>query len=115
MGAKYSFTLFLSYSFSILSVLQCGQIFFQSLWLITILIAEAIKNGSTHIFINLCIVAGAELVCIVEKTRCQVSAASVAKIAVSLSLISQTIIMSGSCLTIDLSPVENEYQISGFT
>jgi hypothetical protein len=58
-------------------------------------------------FISLCTVAAAELVCIVETTKCHVNAASTARIAVSLSLISQTIIISGSCLTSDLNHVEN--------
>jgi hypothetical protein len=60
-------------------------------------------------------VAVALFVCIVDKTKCQVNAASTAKTAVSLSLISHTIIISGSCLTNDLSHVENVNQISGLT
>jgi hypothetical protein len=60
-------------------------------------------------------VAVAEFVCIVERTKCHVNAASIAREAVSLSLISHTIIISGSCLTRLLSHVEKVYHISGFT
>jgi len=49
----------------------------------------------------------------VERTKCQVKAASTASVAVSVSLISQTIIISGSCLTNDLSQVAKVYQIEG--
>jgi len=66
-------------------------------------------------FISLCTVPAAEFVCIVDTTKCQVKAASTASTAVSLSLISQTIIISGSCLTSDLNQEENVYHISGFT
>lgn len=48
-------------------------------------------------------VSAAELVCTVEKTRCPVIAASIAISSVSLSRISPTIIISGSCLSTDLS------------
>jgi hypothetical protein len=76
--------------------------------------ALTIKNGSIHMFISLWTVAAALFVWIVDKTKCQVNAASILKTAVSLSLISHTIIMSGSCLTILLSQFANVYQISGF-
>jgi hypothetical protein len=65
-------------------------------------------------FINLCTVAAALFVCIVDNTKCQVKAASILKTAVSLSLISHTIIISGSCLTRLLSQFANVYPISGF-
>jgi hypothetical protein len=57
----------------------------------------------------------AEFVWIVDKTKCPVNAASTASVAVSLSLISHTIIISGSCLTNDLSHVAKVNHISGFT
>jgi len=88
-------------------VLQFEQILFASLWLIIIFIAEERRNGSTHILINLWTVPGAELVWIVDTTKCPVRAASTARVAVSSSLISPTIIISGSCLTSDLSQAEN--------
>ena len=56
-----------------------------------------------------------ELVCSVDKTKCPVRAALIASEAVSLSLISPTIIISGSCLTNDLNPMEKVNPISGFT
>ncbi|MBT3726376.1 hypothetical protein HOG21_01370 [bacterium] len=55
------------------------------------------------------------MVCIVDKTKCHVNAASTASVAVSISLISHTIMISGSCLTRLLNHVENVYPISGFT
>ncbi len=58
-------------------------------------------------------VADAELVWIVESTKCHVRAASILRLAVSLSLISHTMMISGSCLTRDLSPEANVYPISG--
>jgi hypothetical protein len=60
-------------------------------------------------------VADAEFVCIVESTKCHVKAASIANIAVSLSLISHTIIIFGSCLTNDLSQLAKSNHILGFT
>jgi len=60
-------------------------------------------------------VAEAELVCIVDNTRCQVKEASIASVAVSVSLISHTIIISGSCLTKDLSQSAKLNPILGLT
>jgi len=45
---------------------------------------------------------------------CQVIDASIASFAVSSSLISQTIIISGSCLNSDLNQFAKEKLISGF-
>jgi hypothetical protein len=77
--------------------------FFTSLWAIITLNDAGIKKGFTHIFITLVMVSAAELVCIVDKTRCHVSEASIAISTVSLSLISHTIMISGSCLSAVLS------------
>jgi len=63
---------------------------------------------------SLCIVCTAEFVCKVEKTICQVILASTASFAVSSSLISQTIIISGSCLRSDLSQFAKEKFILEF-
>jgi len=115
IGDKNSFTFCSSKSLRGCSFLQSLQSLFQSLWDITIFIADASRNGSTHIFMSLCTVQAAELVWIVDKTKCHVNAASTASVAVSLSLISHTIIISGSCLTRLLKPEEKVYQISGFT
>ncbi|MDP2395382.1 MAG: hypothetical protein Q8S84_07660 [bacterium] len=54
------------------------------------------------------------MVCIVEKTICHVIDASTANFAVSSSLISHTIIISGSCLSILLSHLANVKLIAGF-
>jgi hypothetical protein len=66
-------------------------------------------------FKTLVIVSDALFVCIVEKTKCHVSDASIAISTVSLSLISQTIIISGSCLREVLSQYAKVYHIRGFT
>ena len=66
-------------------------------------------------FISLWMVHAAELVWIVDNTKCHVSADSTARLAVSLSLISHTIIISGSCLRSVLSQLANVYHTSGFT
>jgi len=80
-----------------------------------ILTAAGIKNSLTHIFNIRVIVSLDELVCIVENTKCHVKLASIAMSIVSLSLISQTIIISGSCLNAVLSHLAKVYQISGLT
>jgi hypothetical protein len=61
------------------------------------------------------IVSAAEFVWIVDKTKCHVKLASMAMSTVSLSLISHTIIISGSCLRAVLNPYAKLYHISGFT
>ena len=73
---------------------------------------DEIKNGSTPISIRRGITPMALFVCNVDKTKCPVKAACVANSAVSLSLISPTIIMSGSWRKIDLNPEEKVYPIS---
>gem|GEM_PF-629116 len=52
---------------------------------------------------------------IVPNTKCHVKAASIANLAVSLSLISHTSIISGSCLKRVLRPLEKSYHISLLT
>jgi hypothetical protein len=52
-------------------------------------------------------VSAADFVCKVESTKCHVRLALVAVSSVSLSLISQTIIISGSCLRIALNQFLN--------
>jgi hypothetical protein len=74
-----------------------------------------IKNGCTSILIILVIVSAAEFVWIVDNTKCHVKDASIAISTVSLSLISPTMIISGSCLNAVLSQYANVYHISGFT
>jgi hypothetical protein len=59
-------------------------------------------------------VCEAEFVWIVEKTICPVIDASTANFAVSSSLISQTIIISGSCLKRLLSHLAKVNSIAGF-
>jgi hypothetical protein len=56
---------------------------------------------------TLVIVSEAEFVCIVENTKCHVMAASIAVSNVSSSLISHTIIISGSCLNAALNQEAN--------
>jgi len=94
--------------------LQSKHNFLTSLCETIILRDELIKRGSTHKLTNLCIVWTAEFVCRVEKTICHVIEASTANFAVSSSLISHTIIISGSCLRRDLSHLANEKSIAGF-
>ena len=55
------------------------------------------------------------LVCRVERTKWPVKEALIAKESVSLSRISPTIIMSGSCLTSARKPVAKEKPIFGLT
>ena len=88
--------------------------FLANLCEITILNEEVISRGSTHKLINLCIVCVAEFVWIVEKTICPVIEASTASLAVSSSLISHTIIISGSCLNKLLSHLAKVKLIVGF-
>ena len=57
----------------------------------------------------------ASIVWRVDKTKCPVKAALMAKPTVSLSLISPTIIISGSCLTKDLRPLAKVKPIFGLT
>jgi len=54
--------------------------------------------GLTSILVNLGMDSIAELVCKVVKTKCPVNAAFIAISAVSCVLVSQTKIISGSCL-----------------
>ncbi|MEI8252697.1 MAG: hypothetical protein WCG25_02940 [bacterium] len=75
----------------------------QSLCAITKLKVPTIIYGFAHKFSTLVIVSTAEFVCTVENTRCHVMADSIAISKVSLSRISQTIIISGSCLNQPLS------------
>jgi hypothetical protein len=77
-----------------------SQSFLNNLCQITKFKAGASIKGSTPIFINLETASIAVFVCKVESTKCQVNAAFIAIFAVSKSLISHTIIMSGSCLKI---------------
>jgi len=88
---------------------------FTSLCAIIILTEAGNKNGCTPILIILVIVSDALLVWIVDRTKCHVKDASIAISTVSLSLISQTIIISGSCLRAVLNQYAKVYQISGFT
>ena len=76
---------------------------------------EAIKKGSTPISIKRVTALGASLVCNVLNTSCPVSDALIAISAVSESLISPTITISGLCLNIDLRPFEKVRPMSGFT
>ena len=76
---------------------------------------EAIKNGSTFMSRSRGSAPAAELVCKVESTRCPVKAAFIAKEAVSLSRISPTMMMSGSCRTSERSPLAKVKLMSGLT
>ena len=58
---------------------------------------------------------GASLVCRVERTRCPVRAACTAFSAVSLSLISPTMIMSGSCRRMVLNELAKVTPMAGWT
>jgi hypothetical protein len=87
------------------SCLQYGQILLTSLCAIIVSKAEAIIYGFNHIFKSLSRVSAADLVCRVESTKCPVKEACVAVSKVFQSRISQTIIISGSCLNIALKPV----------
>ncbi|MBT3728617.1 hypothetical protein HOG27_00640, partial [bacterium] len=101
-------------SFNEISFLQVHNLF-TSLCAIITLNDAGIKNGCTHIFNTLVIVSDALFVWIVDKTKCHVKDASMAISTVSLSLISHTIIISGSCLSAVLNQYANVYHISGFT
>jgi hypothetical protein len=72
-------------------------------------------NGLAQRLKALVNVSTAELVWIVENTKCHVMADSIAISSVSLSRISHTIIISGSCLKADLSPERKVNQISDLT
>ena len=76
---------------------------------------ELIKYGGNFISISLLIDDIALLVCIVLITKCPVEAALIAILAVSTSLISPIIIISGSCLSMDLRPTSNVKPILSFT
>ena len=78
--------------------------FFTSLCAITILNDAGIRNGCTPILRTLVIVSDALLVCIVDSTRCHVKDASIAISTVSLSLISHTMMISGSSRTACFMP-----------
>ena len=67
-----------------------------SLWAKMTFRVEEIKKGSTFISIKRGIAPAAEVVCRVDNTKCPVRAALMARLAVSLSLTSPTMIMSGS-------------------
>gem|GEM_PF-1604805 len=86
------------------SILQSGQVVLTSLCAITRLKVPAIMYGFAQRLKTLVSVSAAEFVCIVENTKCQVIAASIAVSSVSKSRISQTIMISGSCLIAPLSP-----------
>ena len=70
------------------------------------------KYLSTSISKSLSIVFKESLVCIVDKTKCPVIDARTAILAVSVSRISPTIIILGSCLKIDLKAVAKSSPIS---
>jgi hypothetical protein len=101
-------------SFSGICFLQL-QSFFTNLCAIMAFTEAGIKNGCTHILSILVMVSDALFVWIVDKTKCPVKDASIAISTVSLSLISHTIMISGSCLSAVLSPFANVYHIPGFT
>jgi len=77
--------------------------------------ADAKIYGFNHILTILSRVSAADFVCKVDKTRCHVKLASVAVSSVSLSLISQTIITSGSCLRSAFNHVLNVNHCFSFT
>ena len=112
---KVSKIFFISQYFSIFFISSLLKLYFSffilnvltNLWAITMFKVEAIRNGSTFISISLETAPGASIVCIVDITKCPVRAAFTASEAVSLSLISPTIITSGSCLTRERRPVAN--------
>ena len=66
-------------------------------WAITAISELDTRNGSTPISTRRVTAPAASLVCTVENTRWPVSEASMAICAVSLSRISPTMMMSGSC------------------
>ena len=72
------------------------------------------RKGSIPRSKSLDIAEGASFVCNVEKTRCPVWPAWKAMEAVSESLISPTITISGSCLRIDRSPAAKVIPALGF-
>ncbi len=82
----------------VLGFLQYGQTFRTSLCAIEASITEETRNASMPISRNRVIAPAASLVCTVLRTRCPVNAAWTPMFAVSPSLISPTIITSGSCL-----------------
>ncbi len=97
------------------SSLQWGQSFLTNLCDIIIFKLDAITSFSISNSINRAIVPAASLVCNVEKTKCPVRDACMAILAVSLSLISPTIITSGSCLKMDFSPLWKSYPCFSLT
>ena len=76
---------------------------------------EAIRNGSTPMSVRRVIAPGAVLQCSVEKTRWPVMAAWNAISAVSVSRISPTSIMSGSCRKMALNCAANVSPALTFT
>lgn len=91
-------------SFAVSGTLQFWQSLRISLWAITMLNDAGIRNGCTPMLTTLVIVSDAEFVWIVDNTRCHVKDASMAMSTVSLSRISHTMMISGSCLRAVLSP-----------
>ena len=75
--------------------------------------ADPTRNGSTPISLRRVSAPGASFVCSVESTKCPVSADSIAIFAVSASLISPTMITSGSERKIERSADANV--MSAFT
>ena len=105
---------FFSASVASCAVLQFVQILLQVFELLYLLRMQLPGMVLPHIYkSHNC--QGASFVWRVDITRCPVIAALTAISAVSSSLISPTIIMSGSCLSIDLSPVENNKPAFVFT
>jgi len=76
--------------------------------------AEASIYGLSHILIIRSSVSAADLVWSVESTRCPVREAAVAVWRVSISRISQTMMISGSCLISALSPVSKLKPVLSF-
>jgi len=100
-----------SAKFASLFVLQCGQTHLTNLCATIRFSDGANIYGFTHILISLGILSIAEFVCKVVNTLCHVSEAFILISAVSLSLVSHTSIISGSCLNILFNHSEYVYHL----
>ena len=76
---------------------------------------EATRNGWTPMSIKRAMADGASFVCNVLKTRCPVSEALVAMLAVSKSRISPIMMTFGACRRIERNAAGKVIPISGFT
>jgi len=93
--------------------LHPGQMSRIRRWAVIIRVVEAVRKGSMPMLLSRVMAPGASLVCNVENRRCPVRAPLMAISAVSLSRISPTSMMLGSCRRNARSPAAKLSPISG--